>query len=171
MNGYRHAAGAGPVREQGGYAERAGSLGRVRPEHRQAVATARTRTAESFGARLHSAYLHGPLPLGLPGRLGLLLVLHAEPGPADRATAQALADVLRPEAEAVTGSPDGAPETGQGPALLLYGKEAVLSEAERDGIGRFLACRCVPLLGADLAEHLPRYRAGDEPAPGAGTTL
>ncbi|MCB5166084.1 nucleotidyltransferase [Streptomyces bambusae] len=128
------------------WVERRGALGRVAAGDRPAVAAARARTAEAFGRRLHSAYLYGPVPLGRPGPLGLLAVLHAGPGPQDRATGQALADALRAEV------PGGA-------AVLLYGKEAVLAEEERDGLGWFTACRCVPLLGEDLAEHLPRYRA------------
>src|ERR1017187_2303765 len=34
----------------------------------------------------------------------------------------------------------------------------LLSELERHDLGFFVACLCTPLLGEDLAAHLPRYR-------------
>lgn len=134
-----------------GYFEREGSLGRVQGEFKGLVAAARARTGEAYGRRLHSAYLYGSVPRGTarPGRsdLNLLLVLHHEPSEEDRDTAEVLARGLDedfPEADGV--------------GILLRDKVAVLSEAERFDLGWFLACLCTPLLGADLAEHLPRYR-------------
>ena len=35
---------------------------------------------------------------------------------------------------------------------------SLLSDLERHDGGFFVACLCTPLLGEDLAEHLPRYR-------------
>ncbi|MGW6576084.1 nucleotidyltransferase domain-containing protein [Streptomyces sp. NPDC054945] len=134
-----------------GYFEREGSLGRVRSEFKGVVAAARARTAEAYGRRLHSAYLYGSVPRGTarPGRsdLDLLLVLHQEPTDEDRDTAEVLA----------RGLDEDFPEV-DGVGILLQDKVAVLSEAERFDLGWFLACLCTPLLGADLAEHLPRYR-------------
>ncbi|RSS80471.1 nucleotidyltransferase domain-containing protein [Streptomyces sp. WAC06614] len=134
-----------------GWFEREGSLGRVQPAFAELVATARTRIAEAYGRRLHSAYLYGSVPRGTarPGRsdLDLLLVLHSAPTPEDRQTAEALAHGL---------DEDFAVADGVG--VLLSGKDRLLSEQERHGLGWFLACLCTPLLGDDLAEHLPRYR-------------
>ncbi|MFF4265145.1 nucleotidyltransferase domain-containing protein [Streptomyces virginiae] len=134
-----------------GYFEREGSLGWVPGEFKAVVAAARTRTAEAYGRRLHSAYLYGSVPRGTarPGRsdLDLLLVLHHAPCDEDRDTAEVLA----------RGLDEDFPEV-DGVGILLQDKVAVLSEAERFDLGWFLACLCTPLLGADLAEHLPRYR-------------
>lgn len=134
-----------------GYFEREGSLGRVRPEFRGVVAAARERTAEAYGRRLHSAYLYGSVPRGTarPGRsdLDLLLALHLQPADEDRDTAEVLARGLDEDFAEIDGV-----------GVLLYGKDTLLSEPERFDLGWFLACLCTPLLGADLAEHLPRYR-------------
>lgn len=134
-----------------GYFEREGSLGRIQPEFAPVVAAARGRIAEAYGPRLHSAYLYGSVPRGTarPGRsdLDLLLALHREPCDEDRDTAEVLGRVLDQEF----------PQT-DGVGVLLYGKDRLLSERERHDLGWFLACLCTPLLGADLAEHLPRYR-------------
>ncbi|MER6446274.1 nucleotidyltransferase [Streptomyces venezuelae] len=134
-----------------GYFEREGSLGRVQNEFKGVVAAARARTGEAYGRRLHSAYLYGSVPRGTARRgrsdLDLLLVLHHEPTGEDRDTAEVLA----------RGLDEDFPEV-DGVGILLHDKVAVLSEAERFDLGWFLACLCTPLLGADLAEHLPRYR-------------
>ncbi|MGW6782076.1 MULTISPECIES: hypothetical protein [unclassified Streptomyces] len=134
-----------------GYVEREGSLGQVQGDFREVVAAARERTAEAYGRRLHSAYLYGSVPRGTarPGRsgLGLLLVLQHAPSDDDRDTAEVLSRGIDEDFEQIGGV-----------RLLLHGKDAVLSEEERFDLGWFLACRCTPLLGADLAEHLPRYR-------------
>ncbi|WP_051806918.1 nucleotidyltransferase domain-containing protein [Streptomyces sp. NRRL F-2664] len=134
-----------------GYFEREGSLGRVQGEFRDVVAAARERTAEAYGRRLHSAYLYGSVPRGTarPGRsdLDLLLVLHRTPSDEDRDTAEVLARGIDEDFAQIDGVD-----------LLLHDKDTVLSEEERFDLGWFLACLCTPLLGADLAEHLPRYR-------------
>ncbi|WP_374195470.1 nucleotidyltransferase domain-containing protein [Streptomyces sp. ISL-87] len=134
-----------------GYFEREGSLGRVQAEFASVVGAARSRIAEAHGRRLHSAYLYGSVPRGTarPGRsdLDLLLALHHEPADEDRDIAEVLA----------RGLDEDFPEI-DGVGILLYGKDALLSEQERFDLGWFLACLCTPLLGADLAEHLPRYR-------------
>ncbi|MEV6675667.1 nucleotidyltransferase domain-containing protein [Streptomyces erythrochromogenes] len=134
-----------------GYFEREGSLGQVQGEFRGVVAASRERTAEAYGRRLHSAYLYGSVPRGSarPGRsdLDLLLVLHHTPSDDDRDTAEVLARGLDEDFEEIDGV-----------GVLLHDKDTVLSEEERFDLGWFLACLCTPLLGADLAEHLPRYR-------------
>ncbi|OLZ66794.1 nucleotidyltransferase [Streptomyces amritsarensis] len=134
-----------------GYFEREGSLGQVQRAFRGAVAAARERTAEAYGRRLHSAYLYGSVPRGTarPGRsdLDLLLVLHHKPSDDDRDTAEVLARSIDEDFEEIDGV-----------GVLLHDKDTVLSEEERFDLGWFLACLCTPLLGADLAEHLPRYR-------------
>ncbi|WP_405491433.1 nucleotidyltransferase domain-containing protein [Streptomyces sp. NBC_00096] len=134
-----------------GYFEREGSLGQVRAAFVPVVAAARERIAEAYGPRLHSAYLYGSVPRGTarPGRsdLDLLIALHHEPSDEDRDTTEVLARALDEEFDAIDGV-----------GVLLYGKDRLLSEQERYDLGWFLACLCTPLLGADLAEHLPRYR-------------
>ncbi|MFJ5549266.1 nucleotidyltransferase domain-containing protein [Streptomyces sp. NPDC093225] len=134
-----------------GFIEREGSLARIGAEFQGLVADARDRVVKTYGRRLHSAYLYGSLPRGTarPGRsdLDLLLALHEEPTATDReATAGLAADL------------DAAHPVVDGVGILLFGKERLLSEAERYDLGWFVACLCTPLLGADLAEHLPRYR-------------
>ncbi|MFE6841767.1 nucleotidyltransferase domain-containing protein [Streptomyces sp. NPDC057686] len=134
-----------------GYFEREGSLGRVQGAFGPVVAAARERIGEAYGQRLHSAYLYGSVPRGTarPGRsdLDLLLALHHEAGDEDRDTAEVLARGLDQDFAEIDGV-----------GILLYGKDTLLSERERCDLGWFLACLCTPLLGADLAEHLPRYR-------------
>ncbi|MFD5887774.1 nucleotidyltransferase domain-containing protein [Streptomyces sp. NPDC060334] len=130
---------------------REGSLSRVRAEFAPVVAAARERIPEAYGRRLHSAYLYGSVPRGTarPGKsdLDLLLALHREPGAKDRDTAEVLGRGLDEDFPQIDGV-----------GVLLYGKDTLLSEPERYDLGWFLACLCTPLLGADLAEHLPRYR-------------
>ncbi|MFG2618981.1 nucleotidyltransferase [Streptomyces sp. NPDC048507] len=134
-----------------GHFEREGSLGRIQPAFAALVAAARARTAEAYGPRLHSAYLYGSLPRGTgrPGRsdLDLLLALHREPCAEDRDTAEVLGRGLDEDFPEIDGA-----------GILLFGKDRLLSERERYDLGWFLACLCTPLLGDDLAEHLPRYR-------------
>ncbi|MGW6704404.1 nucleotidyltransferase domain-containing protein [Streptomyces sp. NPDC054956] len=134
-----------------GYFEREGSLGTVQAEFKGVVAAARERIAEAYGRRLHSAYLYGSLPRGTarPGRsdLDLLIALQHEPADEDRDTSEVLARGLDEDFPVIDGV-----------GVLLYGKDRLLSEQERFDLGWFLACLCTPLLGADLAEHLPRYR-------------
>lgn len=45
-----------------------------------------------------------------------------------------------------------------GAGILLHSILSLTSPAERHDGGFFLACLCTPLLGPDLAQHLPRYR-------------
>ncbi|MBV7696043.1 nucleotidyltransferase domain-containing protein [Streptomyces sp. TRM70350] len=130
---------------------REGSLARVQAPFRPVVAAARDRLPDVFGARLHSAYLYGSIPRGTArvGRsdLDLLVALREEPGDADRAAARALGEALDREFPEIDGV-----------GTLLYGRARLLSELETYDLGWFVACLCTPLLGADLAEQLPRYR-------------
>uniref|UniRef100_A0AAU2V6T0 Nucleotidyltransferase domain-containing protein n=1 Tax=Streptomyces sp. NBC_00003 TaxID=2903608 RepID=A0AAU2V6T0_9ACTN len=134
-----------------GCIEREGSLGLVQPEFRAVVAALRDQVARRFGGRLHSAYLYGSVPRGTAraGRsdLDVLLALHEDPTDADRAEARNI------EAELDAGF-----EVIDGAGILLFGRDVLLSELERYDLGWFVACLCTPLLGDDLAEHLPRYR-------------
>ncbi|MFF4832639.1 nucleotidyltransferase domain-containing protein [Streptomyces sp. NPDC001315] len=134
-----------------GYITREGSLARVPSDYRPVVAAARDRLLDVFGARLHSAYLYGSIPRGTArvGRsdLDLLLVLREEPTEADRTDARALDEALDKEFWQIDGG-----------GTLLVGRERALSEPERYDLGWFVACLCTPLIGEDLAEHLPRYR-------------
>lgn len=134
-----------------GYIEREGSLGLVRPEFRAVVAALRDQVAHRFGGRLHSAYLYGSVPRGTAraGRsdLDVLLALHESPTEADRAEARTIESEL-----------DAGFEVIDGAGILLFGRDVLLSGLERYDLGWFVACLCTPLLGDDLAEHLPRYR-------------
>ncbi|MEV1062592.1 nucleotidyltransferase domain-containing protein [Streptomyces sp. NPDC050263] len=134
-----------------GHIAREGSLARVPHAYRPVVAAARDRLADVFGTRLHSAYLYGSIPRGTArvGRsdLDLLAVLREEPTDTDRADARALDEALDQEFPQIDGG-----------GTLLVGHACVLSELERHDLGWFVACLCTPLLGEDLAEHLPRYR-------------
>ncbi|WP_314224958.1 nucleotidyltransferase domain-containing protein [Streptomyces zaehneri] len=134
-----------------GHIAREGSLARVADAFRPVVVAARDRIPGVFGARLHSAYLYGSIPRGTAreGRsdLDLLVILREEPTDADRADGRALDEALDKEFPQIDGG-----------GTLLVGHARVLSDLERHDLGWFLACLCTPLLGEDLAEHLPRYR-------------
>lgn len=134
----------------GGYIEREGSLTLVQTEFQPLVAALRDRVADRFDGRLHSAYLYGSVPRGTAqvGRsdLDVLLALHTEPTAADRAEARAVEAELDAEFDVIDGA-----------GILLFGRDMLLSELERHDLGWFVACLCTPLLGADLAEQLPRY--------------
>ncbi|MGW0469624.1 nucleotidyltransferase [Streptomyces coeruleorubidus] len=146
---------AGTVRRPGldaqGFIAREGSLARVPDAFRPVVAAAGERLADVFGTRLHSAYLYGSIPRGTArvGRsdLDLLLALREEPTDTDRAEARALGAALDEEFEQLDGH-----------GTLLFSRARLLSDLERYDLGWFVACLCTPLLGEDLAAHLPRYR-------------
>ncbi|MFD4253883.1 nucleotidyltransferase domain-containing protein [Amycolatopsis thermoflava] len=129
---------------------REGSLERISAEFAPVVEALRVHVAGTF-ARLHSAYLYGSIPRGtaVPGvsDLDVLLVLRDEPSDADRADARRIEAAL-----------DRAFPQINGAGIQLAGARTLLSDAERHDGGFFVACLCTPLLGDDLAEHLPRYR-------------
>ncbi|MYX30091.1 nucleotidyltransferase [Streptomyces sp. SID8381] len=133
---------------------REGSLARVPDAFRPVVAAARTRLPEIYGTRLHSAYLYGSIPRGTArvGRsdLDLLVALREEPTDADRRAAGALGAALDARFPQI-----------EGVGTLLHGRDRLLSDLERHDLGWFVACLCTPLLGDDLAAHLPRYRPDD----------
>lgn len=130
---------------------REGDLSRIDAAFTPLVRALRARLPEVLGRRLHSAYLYGSLPRGtaVPGvsDLDALAVLHNEPTEADRATTRALENELDTRFAQVDGA-----------GILLDSVASLTGETERHDGGFFLACLCTPLLGPDLAEHLPRYR-------------
>ncbi|MET7987025.1 nucleotidyltransferase [Streptomyces sp. NPDC005281] len=134
-----------------GYIEREGSPARVPSAFRPVVAAARERLLDVFGAWLDGAYLYGSIPRGTArvGRsdLDLLLSLREEPTDTDRADARALEGALDEEFAEIDGV-----------GALLFSRTRLLSDLETNDLGWFVACLCTPLLGEDLAEHLPRYR-------------
>ncbi|MCX4763861.1 nucleotidyltransferase domain-containing protein [Streptomyces sp. NBC_01275] len=134
-----------------GYIAREGSLARVPHDFRPVAAAARDRILELFGARLHSAYLYGSIPRGTArvGRsdLDLLVALYEEPTETDRADGRVLDEALDREFPQIDGG-----------GTLMVSRARVLSDLETYDLGWFVACLCTPLLGEDLAEHLPRYR-------------
>ncbi|MFF9274718.1 nucleotidyltransferase domain-containing protein [Streptomyces griseosporeus] len=134
-----------------GFLAREGSLARVPHAFRPVVTVARDRLTALFGARLDSAYLYGSVPRGTArvGRsdLDLLVALREEPADADRDAVRALGEAVDREFPQIDGV-----------GTLLYSRTRLLSEAERYDLGWFVACLCTPLLGDDLAAHLPRYR-------------
>lgn len=129
---------------------REGALDRVPPAFAPVVAAARAGIAETFGVRLHSAYLYGSIPRGtaVPGvsDLDLLLVLHDTPTDVDQAAARSVEAVL-----------DAAFAQVNGVGIVMSSTSSSLSELERYDGGFFIACLCTPLIGEDLAEQLPRY--------------
>ncbi|MCL8013848.1 nucleotidyltransferase domain-containing protein [Streptomyces sp. AS02] len=134
-----------------GYIAREGSLARVPDAFRPVVAAARDRLQAVFGARMHSAYLYGSIPRGTArvGRsdLDLLVALNEAPTETDRADARVLDEALDKEFAQIDGA-----------GTLLDSRGRLLSDLETYDLGWFVACLCTPLLGEDLAEHLPRYR-------------
>jgi predicted nucleotidyltransferase len=134
-----------------GYIEREGSPARVPYAFRPVVGAARDRVLDVFGARLNGAYLYGSIPRGTArvGRsdLDLLLSLRDEPTDADRADARVLEEALDKEFAEIDGV-----------GTLLFSRTRLLSDLETYDLGWFVACLCTPLLGEDLAGHLPRYR-------------
>ncbi|MEU1800547.1 nucleotidyltransferase domain-containing protein [Streptomyces sp. NPDC019937] len=131
---------------------REGALDRVPAAFAPVIDAARAHIADTFGpTRLHSAYLYGSIPRGTatPGvsDLDLQLALHNEPTKADRTDARTIEATL-----------DHAFPQIDGVGILLTSTRVLLSDLERHDAGFFISCLCTPLLGADLAEHLPRYR-------------
>ncbi|MGF1431293.1 nucleotidyltransferase [Kitasatospora sp. LaBMicrA B282] len=139
--------------DRDGFFVREGALSKVPAAFAELVAAARTGIGAAFGPeQLHSAYLYGSVPRGtaVPGRsdLDLLLALRNPPTAADRAAADALQSALDTRFAQVDGV-----------GVLLFDVATLLSEPERYDLGWFVACLCTPLLGPDLGELLPRYRA------------
>lgn len=134
-----------------GMIAREGALDKVPAAFVPVVDAARARIADTFRARLHSAYLYGSIPRGTatPGvsDLDLLVVLHDEATEAERADAKALEAAL-----------DSSFPQINGVGIVLGSTGVLLSELERYDGGFFVACLCTPLLGEDLAGRLPRYR-------------
>lgn len=131
---------------------REGALDRISAAFVPVVAAARARIGDTFDAtRLHSAYLYGSVPRGTAvagvSDLDVLLALHRDPTEADRADAAMLGAAL-----------DRAFPQVVGVGIELSGAATLLSELERHDGGFWVACLCTPLLGDDLAEHLPSYR-------------
>ncbi|HWU06999.1 MAG TPA: nucleotidyltransferase domain-containing protein [Streptomyces sp.] len=148
-----------------GTIRREGSAERVQTAFAPVVDAARARITGAFGpGRLHSAYLYGSVPRGtaIPGvsDLDLLVVVRDGPTGADRVAAEETGTAL-----------DRAFAVIDGAGLLLSSVRAVLSEAERDDFGFFVACLCAPLLGEDLAPRLPRYRPTSQLARGTNGDL
>ena len=134
-----------------GMIAREGALDKVPAAFVPVVDAARARIAETFGERLHSAYLYGSIPRGtaMPGvsDLDLLVVLHGEATDAEQAAARAFEAAL-----------DSSFPQINGVGIVLGSTCVLLSELERYDGGFFVACLCTPLLGEDLARQLPRYR-------------
>lgn len=131
---------------------REGELSRVQGPFTPVVDEARVRIAEAFPPeQLHSAYLYGSIPRGTAragsSDLDLLLALRHEPTSEDALRVRELERGL-----------DAGFEQVDGVGALLVSAAMLLSEQERHDGGWFVSCLCTPLLGADLAEQLPRYR-------------
>jgi predicted nucleotidyltransferase len=138
--------------DEDGFIAREGDLARVPEAFAPVVAAAREGIAAAFGpGRLHSAYLYGSIPRGtaVPGvsDLDVLLALHDEPAPADRAAARRLEDELDARFPQLNGA-----------GIILASTTTVLSDLERHDYGWFVACLCTPLTGENLGTRLPRYR-------------
>ncbi|MFC3573767.1 nucleotidyltransferase domain-containing protein [Streptomyces yaanensis] len=147
----RHQDGHGTGLDPEGYIRREGDLGLIPRPFQPVVAAARDRLPALFGGRMTSAYLYGSIPRGTArvGRsdLDLLLALREEPTEADRDDIRALEEALDKEFAEIDGV-----------GTLLFSRARLLSDLETYDLGWFVSCLCTPLLGEDLAEHLPRYR-------------
>ncbi len=134
-----------------GTIKREGALDRVPAAFAPVVDAARVQIMQTFGGRMHSAYLYGSIPRGTatPGvsDLDLLVALHDEPADADRAGARAAEEALDRSFPQISGVGIG-----------LASTRSLLSDLERYDGGFFVACLCTPLTGPDLAAQLPRYR-------------
>jgi uncharacterized protein len=135
-----------------GFIEREGDLARVPQAFAPVVEATKAAILRAFGtSRLHSAYLYGSIPRGtaVPGvsDLDVLLALHDEPTDGDRAAASRLENDLDATFPQINGA-----------GILLYSRATLLSDIERNDLGWFVACLCLPLIGEDLAARLPRYR-------------
>ncbi len=134
-----------------GTIQREGDLSRIDPDFAPMVQILRTQLPHLLGEHLHSVYLYGSIPRGTatPGisDLDALAVLHNTPTDTDRTTVRALETELDRRFCQINGA-----------GILLHSILSLTSPAERHDGGFFLACLCTPLLGPDLAQHLPRYR-------------
>ena len=135
-----------------GFIEREGDLARVPQAFAPVVEATKAAILRAFGpSRLHSAYLYGSIPRGtaVPGvsDLDVLLAMHDEPTDGDRAAASRLENDLDAKFPQINGA-----------GILLYSRATLLSDIERNDLGWFVACLCLPLIGEDLAARLPRYR-------------
>jgi uncharacterized protein len=123
--------------EPDGTIAREGALDRVPPAFVPLVDAARARITQTFGARLHSAYLYGNIPRGTPvpgvSDLDLLVVLHDEPADADRAAARAVEATLDRSFPQINGA-----------GIVLGSTGSTLSDLERYDGGFFVACLCTP---------------------------
>jgi len=146
-----HRDGHGTGLDPEGYIRREGDLGLIPRPFQPVVAAARDRLSALFGGRMTSAYLYGSIPRGTArvGRsdLDLLLALREEPTGTDRDDIRALEEALDKEFAEIDGV-----------GTLLFSRARLLSDLETYDLGWFVSCLCTPLLGEDLAEHLPRYR-------------
>ena len=141
-----------PGLDRDGFIRREGDLALVPPAFAPVVDAAKTAILDTFGPdRLHSGYLYGSIPRGtaVPGvsDLDMLLALRREPTDADRQAAAALESMLDTRFTQINGAGIGLASTA-----------TLLSDLERHDLGWFVACLCTPLIGADLAAQLPRYR-------------
>jgi uncharacterized protein len=141
-----------PGLDRDGFIRREGDLALVPQAFAPVVAAAKAAILDAFSAEhLHSAYLYGSIPRGTAvpeiSDLDALLALRHEPTSADRDTVAALENMLDSSFTQINGAGIGLAST----AVLL-------SDLERYDLGWFVACLCTPLIGADLAAQLPRYR-------------
>lgn len=134
-----------------GFIRREGDISRVPPMFAALVDDTRRHLAQTYGDRMHSAYLYGSVPRGdaVEGRsdLDLTVLLHEAPSPADDEAARRVEATI-----------DTAHTCIDGVGLLVFGTGRILSPAERYDLAFHVVCLCTPLLGPDLAEQLPRYR-------------
>src|SRR5215213_6663457 len=127
------------------------SLDRVRPPYPPVIAALREQCGAAFPSNLHSLYVAGSVVKGTacPGQsdLDALAVMQVAPTPADK-------EAARRVAAAVAGSFPFITEV----SILLAGRDAILSEDERNDMGFFVKILCACVAGEDLGAHLPQYR-------------
>jgi uncharacterized protein len=127
------------------------SLAQVRPPYPAVIEGLRDACRRAFADQLHSLYLTGSVVKGTarPGQsdLDALVVLRVAPEPAHEAAARQVAQELARRFAFL-------PEV----SLLLFARDTILSDAERNDLGFFVKCLCACIDGDDLREQLPEYQ-------------
>lgn len=134
-----------------GFIRREGDISRVAPAFAGVVEHARSELVSTYSERLHSAYLYGSVPRGtaVVGRSDLDLTVLLRESPTS--TAEESARRIETTIDATYGCINGV-------GIVVIAVDEIFSPANRYDGAFFIACLCTPLLGPDLADHLPRYR-------------
>jgi hypothetical protein len=127
------------------------SLARVRPPYDAVLAAFRETCRRTFAGELHSLSLTGSVVNGTarPGTSDLdgLAILQAPPASAHDGAARQVARELGRRFPFLSDV-----------SILIFGRDTILSEAERYDLGFFVKCLCACVDGEDLGAQLPEYQ-------------